>query len=289
MYRESKILSIHFAPKGEDGLKQKRTSDILQEIELMNLYLKDFKNGVCDRILSSTVEMVYQSQDLIVPEEILERILLNINSIFADNKITVFLNSENVRLIDIYAEGFKETLKEVNILIDDNIGVGTCKFDYDFGGIKEDILDSLKKSQSLLENYKSKKFVPQEYLDAQVITRKKVKNESEIIKKVREFSLSKLCNVLSNEDPYVIAVVLMNLNILKSIELLWRLPINLRYEVIHRLVMTKQISNEIVETIFSTVVSELEVNNVIFNENIRQSYNTKRRHEKSVFSLAKKY
>ena len=115
MYRESKILSIYSAPKGEDNLKQKRISDILHEIELINLYLKDFKNGVCDKILSSTMELVYQSQNLNVPDEVLETILLNINNIFVDNKITVFLNSRDIRLIEVYAEGFKDSLKEINI------------------------------------------------------------------------------------------------------------------------------------------------------------------------------
>ena len=188
----------------------------------------------------------------------------------------------------MYAEGLRDSLKEVNILIDDHIDVGTCKFDYDFTEMKTDILDCLKKSQSLIDDYKGKKFVSREYLDFQAVNRKKVKNESEVMKKVREFDLSKLCNVLTNEDSYVIAVVLMNLNVLKTIELLWRFPINLRYEVIHRLLTTKQISNEIVETVFKTIVSELEINKAVFNENVRHDYIAKRRHEKSIFSLAKK-
>jgi hypothetical protein len=288
VYKESKILTIYSSPNREDGLNQKRTSDILHEIELINLYLKDFKNGVCDKILSSTIELVYQSQNLNVSEEVLETVLLNINNIFVDNKITVFLNSENVRLIDIYAEGFRDSLKEVNILIDDNIDVGTCKFDYDFTEIKTDILGCLKKSQLLIDNYKEKKFVPHEYLDLQVVNRRRVKNESEIVKKVREVNLSKLCNILTNEDTYVIAVVLMNLNVLKTIELLWRFPINLRYEVIHRLLTTKQISKEMVEIVFKTVISEIKVNKAVFNENIKQNYLAKRRHENSAFSLVKK-
>ena len=288
MRRESKILTIYSAPKGEDGLKQKRTSDVIHEIEVVNFYLKDFKNGVCDKILSSAIELVYQAPNLDVPDEFLETILLNINNIFADNKITVFLNPENVKLIDMYAEGLRDSFKEINILTDDNIDVGTCKFDYDFTEIKTDILDCLKKSQSLIDDYKKKKFVPREYLDFQAIGSKKIKNESEIIKRVREFDLSKLCNVLSNEDPYVIAVVLMNLTVLKTVELLWRFPVNLRYEVVHRLLTTKQISNEIIETVFKTVISELEFSKAAFNENVRHNYITKRIQEKSVFSLAKK-
>jgi hypothetical protein len=288
VHRESKVLTVHSALNGENGLKQKRTSDIMRELEVTNLYLEDFKNGVCDKILSYTMESVYQSQNLNVPDELLESILLNINSIFADNKVMVFLNSENVRLIDIYAEGFRDSLKEINILVDDTIDVGTCKFDYDFAEIKTNILNCLQKSQLLIESYKEKKFVQKEYLDLQVANKKKVKSEPEFIKRVREFNLFKLCNILSNEDTYVIAVVLMNLNILKTVELLWRFPINLRYEVIHRLLTTKQVSKEIVETVFKTVISELEINNVVFNEDVKRGYTTKRRHEKNIFSLAKK-
>lgn len=288
MYKESKILTIYSASEGENVLKQKRISDILHEIEIINLYLKDFKNGACDKILSSTIELVYQSHGLNVPNELLETVLLNINNIFIDNKITVFLNSQDIKLIDIYAEGFRDSLREVNIFMDDNVDIGTCKFDYDFTKIKSDILDCLRKSQSLIDDYKGKKFVSNEYLDLQVVVRKKIRNESEVIKKVQEFNLSKLCNVLTNEDPYVIAVVLMNLNILKSIELLWRFPINLRYEVIHRLLTTKQISNEIVEVVFKTVISELEVDKAVFNENIKHNRRTKRKNESNIFSLAKK-
>ena len=288
MYRESKILTIYSASEGENVLKQKRTSDILQEIEIINLYLKDFKNGVCDKILSSTIELIYQSHGLNVPDELLETVLLNINNIFIDNKITVFLNSQDIKLIDIYAEGFRDSIREVNIFMDDNIDIGTCKFDYDFTKIKSDILDCLRKSQLLIDDYKGKKFVSNEYLDLQAVVRKKIKNESEVIKNVQEFNLSKLCNVLTNEDPYIIAVVLMNLNVLKSIELLWRFPINLRYEVVHRLLTTKQISNEIVEVVFKTVISELEVDKAVFNENIKHNRRIKRKNESNIFSLAKK-
>jgi len=288
VYRESKILTIYSASEGENVLKQKRTSDILQEIEIINLYLKDFKNGVCDKILSSTIELIYQSHGLNVPDEFLETVLLNINNIFVDNKITVFLNSQDIKLIDIYAEGFRDSIREVNIFMDDNIDIGTCKFDYDFTKIKSDILDCLRKSQLLIDDYKGKKFVSNEYLDLQAVVRKKIKNESEVIKNVQEFNLSKLCNVLTNEDPYIIAVVLMNLNVLKSIELLWRFPINLRYEVVHRLLTTKQISNEIVEVVFKTVISELEVDKAVFNENIKHNRRIKRKNESNIFSLAKK-
>ena len=288
MYRESKVLTVHSALKGENGLNQKRTSDILRELEVANLYLKDFKNGVCDKILSYTMESIYQSKNFHISDELLESILLNINSIFADNKITALLNSENVRLLDIYGEEFKESLKEINILIDDSITVGTCKFDYDFTKIKTNILNCLQKSRSLIKNYKEKKFVQKEYLDLQVANERKIKSEPEFIKRVREFNLSKLCNILSNEDTSVIAVVLMNLNVLKTVELLWRFPINLRYEVIHSLLTAKQVSSEIVETVFKTVISELEVNKTVFNENVRHGYITKRRHEKNIFSLAKK-
>ena len=293
MYRESKILTIHTVFNDRENSLQKRTSEVLGELEKVNNYLKDFKNGVCDKILQLAIEMIekLRSLRLTIPEEVLEIIIGNMKNIFRNDKIAVYLNPEDERILDTYVRDAKNNFQELEILTNEFIELGECKFDYDFLKLKLRILQNLKNAQDVIAQYYETIVIS----DALSKTSQdndnieKSDSESEAVKSLQEYDSKKLLQLFINEEPNVIAVILMNLSPVKTAEILWQLPFDLRYEVVNQIAVIGKISKEVVEVMFKTALSLIECNSVDRVEFSRKKYlNRNKIENKNLYLIAKR-
>ena len=293
MYRESKVLTIHTVYGERENSLQKRASEVLLELEKVNNYLKDFKNGVCDKILQLSVEMIekLRSVKIKIPEVVMGIIINNMKSIFRNDKIAVYLNPEDDRILETYARAAKNNLQELEILTNDFVELGECKFDYDFLKLKLRILQNLKNTQDVITEYWSSieisasndtKISNQDTEDDQ-------SSESEAVRSLQDYDTKKLLQLLINEEPNVIAVILMNLSQVKTAEILWQLPFEMRYEVLNQISMIGKISKDVVEVMLKTALTLIERNSIDRSEFNRKKYLRRRQAEnKNLYLIAKR-
>lgn len=293
MYRESKILTIHTVYNDRENLLQKRSEEVLGELEKVNNYLKDFKSGVCDKILQLAVEMIekLRSLRLTIPEEVMGILIGNLKNIFRNDKIAVYLNPEDEKILDTYARASKNNFQELEILTNDFIELGECKFDYDFLKLKLRILQNLKNTQEIITQYYDTIIISDTQPESKSHNEisEKTESDSQAVKSLQEYEIKKLLPLLINEDPNVIAVILMNLNPVKTAEILWQLPFDLRYEVVNQISMIGKISKDVVEVMFKTALSLIECNSVERAEFNRKSYLRRNKIEnKNLYLIAKR-
>jgi hypothetical protein len=291
MYRESKVLTIHTVFNDRESSLQKRSSEVLGELEKVNNYLKDFKNGVCDKILQLAIEMIekLRSLRLTIPEEVMGIIISNMKNIFRNDKIAVYLNSEDERILDTYARSARNSLQELEILTNDFIELGECKFDYDFLKLKLRILQNLKNAQDVISQYYDSIIISETPSKSDTENEITEKTDSEAVKSLQEYDSKKLLQLLINEEPNVIAVILMNLNSVKTAEILWQLPFDLRYEVVNQIAVIGKISKDVVEVMFKTALSLIECNSSERVEFNRKNYlNRKRIENNNLYLIAKR-
>ncbi len=293
MYRESKVLTIHTVYGERENSLQKRASEVLLELEKVNNYLKDFKNGVCDKILQLSVEMIekLRSVKIKIPETVMGIIINNMKSIFRNDKIAVYLNPEDDRILETYARAAKNNLQELEILTNDFVELGECKFDYDFLKLKLRILQNLKNTQDVITEYWSSIEIS-ESNDTKIsnpATEDDPSSESEAVRSLQDYDTKKLLQLLINEEPNVIAVILMNLSQVKTAEILWQLPFEMRYEVLNQISMIGKISKDVVEVMLKTALSLIERNNIDRSEFNRKNYLRRRQTEnKNLYLIAKR-
>jgi hypothetical protein len=293
MYRESKVLTIHTVFNDRENSLQKRSTEVLGELEKVNNYLKDFKNGVCDKILQLAVEMIQKlrSLQLTIPEEVMDIIISNMKNIFKNDKIAVYLNSEDERILETYARSAKNNLQELEILTNDFIELGECKFDYDFLKLKLRILQNLKNAQDVISQYYDSIIISEtsSKSNSENDNSDKSENDSEAVKSLQEYDSKKLLQLLINEEPNVIAVILMNLSPVKTAEILWQLPFDLRYEVVNQIAVIGKISKDVVEVMFKTALSLVECNSSERVEFNRKNYLKRKRIENNnLYLIAKR-
>ncbi len=292
MYRESKILTIHTVYNERENSLQKRASEVLEELEKVNNYLRDFKNGVCDKILQLAVEMIekLRSIKLTIPEDVMSIIIGNMKNIFRNDKIAVYLNPEDERVLDSYARASKNNLLELEILTNDFIELGECKFDYDFLKLKLRILQNLKNTQDVITQFYNSIQISETQLksDDTDLSNASV-NESEAVKSLQEYDTKRLLQLLINEEPNIVAVILMNLNPVKTAEILWQLPFEIRYEVVNQISMIGKISKDVVEVMFKTALSIIQCNSIDRVEFNRKSYLKRKKIENNnLYLIAKR-
>ena len=291
MYRESKILTINSIYNVHENSLQKRAEEVYKELEKVNNYLKDFKNGVCDKILQLAIELIekLRSVKVSISDEVLGIIIENMKGIFRNDKIIVYLNPKDEKILNTYMANSYNYLQELEILTNDYIEPGECKFDYDFLKIKLRILHYLDRSKDTIIKYydnieiSSKGSINNSNKDTQ-----KKDKKNQFNNELENYETKKLIQLLMNEDPKTIAVILVNINPIKTAEILWQLPYDLRYDVINQISMIGKIPKDVVDSMFNAVKNVLENNLLDKIEIKRKRYNRDIFENNNLYLIAKR-
>jgi DNA-directed RNA polymerase subunit F len=292
MYRESKILTINSIYNVHENSLQKRAEEVYKELEKVNNYLKDFKNGVCDKILQLAIELIekLRSVKVSISDEVLGIIIENMKGIFRNDKIIVYLNPKDEKILNTYMANSYNYLQELEILTNDYIEPGECKFDYDFLKIKLRILHYLDRSKdTIIKYYDSIEISSNETPNKSTNKDKQKKDKkNQFNNELENYETKKLIQLLMNEDPKTIAVILVNINPIKTAEILWQLPYDLRYEVINQISMIGKIPKDVVDSMFNAVKNVLENNLLDKIEIKRKRYNRDIFENNNLYLIAKR-
>ncbi|HQJ74214.1 MAG TPA: FliH/SctL family protein [Bacteroidota bacterium] len=292
MYRESKILTINSIYNVHENSLQKRAEEVYKELEKVNNYLKDFKNGVCDKILQLAIELIekLRSVKVSISDEVLGIIIENMKGIFRNDKIIVYLNPKDEKILNTYMANSYNYLQELEILTNDYIEPGECKFDYDFLKIKLRILHYLDRSKdTIIKYYDSIEISSNETPNKSTNKDKQKKDKkNQFDNELENYETKKLIQLLMNEDPKTIAVILVNINPIKTAEILWQLPYDLRYDVINQISMIGKIPKDVVDSMFNAVKNVLENNLLDKIEIKRKRYNRDIFENNNLYLIAKR-
>ncbi|HEY9187077.1 MAG TPA: FliH/SctL family protein [Ignavibacteria bacterium] len=292
MYRESKILTINSIYNVHENSLQKRAEEVYKELEKVNNYLKDFKNGVCDKILQLAIELIekLRSVKVSISDEVLGIIIENMKGIFRNDKIIVYLNPKDEKILNTYMANSYNYLQELEILTNDYIEPGECKFDYDFLKIKLRILHYLDRSKdTIIKYYDSIEISSNETPNKSTNKDKQKKDKkNQFNNELENYETKKLIQLLMNEDPKTIAVILVNINPIKTAEILWQLPYDLRYDVINQISMIGKIPKDVVDSMFNAVKNVLENNLLDKIEIKRKRYNRDIFENNNLYLIAKR-
>lgn len=292
MYRESKILTINSIYNVHENSLQKRAEEVYKELEKVNNYLKDFKNGVCDKILQLAIELIekLRSVKVSISDEVLGIIIENMKGIFRNDKIIVYLNPKDEKILNTYMANSYNYLQELEILTNDYIEPGECKFDYDFLKIKLRILHYLDRSKdTIIKYYDSIEISSNETPNKSTNKDKQKKDKkNQFNNELENYETKKLIQLLLNEDPKTIAVILVNINPIKTAEILWQLPYDLRYDVINQISMIGKIPKDVVDSMFNAVKNVLENNLLDKIEIKRKRYNRDIFENNNLYLIAKR-
>jgi len=292
MYRESKILTINSIYNVHENSLQKRAEEVYKELEKVNNYLKDFKNGVCDKILQLAIELIekLRSVKVSISDEVLGIIIENMKGIFRNDKIIVYLNPKDEKILNTYMANSYNYLQELEILTNDYIEPGECKFDYDFLKIKLRILHYLDRSKDTIIKYYDSIEISSNETPNKSINKDKQKKDkkNQFNNELENYETKKLIQLLMNEDPKTIAVILVNINPIKTAEILWQLPYDLRYDVINQISMIGKIPKDVVDSMFNAVKNVLENNLLDKIEIKRKRYNRDIFENNNLYLIAKR-
>ena len=292
MYRESKILTINSIYNVHENSLQKRAEEVYKELEKVNNYLKDFKNGVCDKILQLAIELIekLRSVKVSISDEVLGIIIENMKGIFRNDKIIVYLNPKDEKILNTYMANSYNYLQELEILTNDYIEPGECKFDYDFLKIKLRILHYLDRSKdTIIKYYDSIEISSNETPNKSTNKDKQKKDKkNQFDNELENYETKKLIQLLMNEDPKTIAVILVNINPIKTAEILWQLPYDLRYDVINQISMIGKIPKDVVDSMFNAVKNVLENNLLDKIEIKRKRYHRDLLENNNLYLIAKR-
>jgi len=291
MYRESKILTINSIYNVHENSLQRRAAEVYNELEKVNNYLKDFKNGVCDKILQLAIELIekLRSVKISISDEVLGIIIENMKGIFRNDKITVYLNPKDEKILNTYMSNSYNNLQELVILTNDFIEPGECKFDYDFVKIKLRILHYLDRSKdTIIKYYDNIEISSKETINNSNKDKQKKDKKNQFNNELENYETKKLIQLLINEDPKTIAVILVNINPVKTAEILWQLPYDLRYDVINQISMIGKIPKDVVDTMFNAVKNVLENNLLDKIEIKRKRYHRDLLENNNLYLIAKR-
>lgn len=291
MYRESKILTINSIYNVHENSLQRRAAEVYNELEKVNNYLKDFKNGVCDKILQLAIELIekLRSVKISISDEVLGIIIENMKGIFRNDKITVYLNPKDEKILNTYMSNSYNNLQELVILTNDFIEPGECKFDYDFLKIKLRILHYLDRSKdTIIKYYDNIEISSKETINNSNKDKQKKDKKNQFNNELENYETKKLIQLLINEDPKTIAVILVNINPIKTAEILWQLPYDLRYDVINQISMIGKIPKDVVDTMFNAVKNVLENNLLDKIEIKRKRYHRDLLENNNLYLIAKR-
>mgnify|MGYP001416152943 CR=1 FL=1 len=291
MYRESKILTINSIYNVHENSLQRRAAEVYNELEKVNNYLKDFKNGVCDKILQLAIELIekLRSVKISISDEVLGIIIENMKGIFRNDKITVYLNPKDEKILNTYMSNSYNNLQELVILTNDFIEPGECKFDYDFLKIKLRILHYLDRSKdTIIKYYDNIEISSKETINNSNKDKQKKDKKNQFNNELENYETKKLIQLLINEDPKTIAVILVNINPVKTAEILWQLPYDLRYDVINQISMIGKIPKDVVDTMFNAVKNVLENNLLDKIEIKRKRYHRDLLENNNLYLIAKR-
>jgi len=225
-----------------------------------------------------------------ISDEVLGIIIENMKGIFRNDKIIVYLNPKDEKILNTYMANSYNYLQELEILTNDYIEPGECKFDYDFLKIKLRILHYLDRSKdTIIKYYDSIEISSNETPNKSTNKDKQKKDKkNQFDNELENYETKKLIQLLMNEDPKTIAVILVNINPIKTAEILWQLPYDLRYDVINQISMIGKIPKDVVDSMFNAVKNVLENNLLDKIEIKRKRYNRDIFENNNLYLIAKR-
>jgi hypothetical protein len=279
MLYQTKIIKIDTLWKDKDDVLKKHIENLVQRFKYIDSYVNTFKRYICSASVKLSIKMLEKLKEGDnLSEKFSSEIVNNFKNVFEIEKIKIFINLEDEKILKLYFPDLLSKFEEIEILSDQFLGRGECRFDYSFLTMRLEIIKNTRKIKNLISSYFRNNYTTLKENDILEKSNEKDElNDSEddkiiFFEELEKNDIGKIVELLLNEETEIVSVILGNLKPEITSEVLWRFPAEIRYDVINKLSRIKKIPKNIVKNIGETAVSLLKNNSIERSEFMKKSY-----------------